>query len=128
MKALHARKRPDAESGFRAVDSWSATNAPARDAISIPSKKVFFQFFQRNFEIFGLPRALFIRWRPRRSFRRCRAGRSPPLPVFRLDCVHILFYCISMPFDTPEEALLFDIEQALRSFKFAQRTGESMAV
>ena len=24
-----------------------------------------------------------------------------------------------MPFDTPEEALLFDIEQALRSFKFA---------
>jgi hypothetical protein len=24
-----------------------------------------------------------------------------------------------MPFDTPEEALLFDIRQALRSFKFA---------
>ena len=92
-----------------------------------PLKKSFFPIFSKKFRDFWPASGAVYPLEASPIFPP-RPVSSWPLPVFRLDCVHFVFYCISMPFDTPEEALLFDIEQALRSFKFAQRTGESMAV
>src|SRR5262245_60393340 len=37
----------------------------------------------------------------------------------QLDFVRVLFYYACMPFDTPEQALLFNIKIAIQSFEYA---------